>query len=73
MIAYGNLLGGPYFASKGAHLPTCPSYLPPALLPATAGPRAYPRREIVTRVNGLWVPGGHINLPALVNYVISLQ
>ena len=37
------------------------------------GPRPYPRREIVTRVNGLWVPGGHINLPALVNDVISLQ
>ena len=33
MIAYGNLLGGPYFASKGAHLPTCPSYLPLVLLP----------------------------------------
>ena len=30
------------------------------------GPQAYPRREIVTGVNGLWVPGGHINLPALI-------
>ena len=31
----------------------------------------YPRRKIVTWVNGLWVPGGHINLAALVNDVIS--
>jgi len=30
-----------------------------------AGPRADPRREIVTWVIGFWVPGGYINLAAL--------
>ena len=37
------------------------------------GPRAHPRREMVTWVIGLWVPGGHVNLAALVNDVISLR
>ena len=38
-----------------------------------AGLRAHPRREIVTWVIGLWVPGGYVNLAVLVNDVISLR
>ena len=34
--------------------------------------KSYAGLSVVTGVNGLSVPGGHTNLPALVKYVISL-